>query len=213
MKNIIIFGAGGFGREVVDTIERINVAERKYNIVGFIDENRDLVNTSINGIKVIGGDDSVIQLSREKELFGVIAVSSANIKQKIIDKLSNYIVWENIIDPSACISQYVDIGVGNVVQPYTFISSNVKIGDHCILNVGSVIGHDTVLEDCVSVMPSCSISGNTYLSKGVYIGSNACIIPGKKIAKNCVVGAGALVNKDLLRKGVYAGVPAKLLHG
>lgn len=210
MKDIVIFGAGGLGREVYDIIMRINNQKIEYNVLGFIDEKTELKSMEINGKKVLGGDEIAIELSGERPLYGALALSSWQLRKKIVNKMKDHIIWENIIDPSACISHTALVGMGNIIQYNVFVSSKVKIGDFCILNVGSVIGHDTNVDDYVSIMPCCNVTGNVSLEKCTYLGGNVCVIPGINIAEKCVIGAGAVVVKDLVETGTYVGVPAKL---
>ena len=138
-------------KKYIDTIGRINERRKNYNVLGFIDEEKELKGKYINGVKVLGGDDVAVELSHKKDLFGVIAIASSSIKRKIVNRMGQYIIWENIIDPSVCISKNMYMGEGNVIQPGVIICADVKMGNHCILNMGVTLGHDSILEDYVSI--------------------------------------------------------------
>lgn len=210
MKDLVIFGAGGCGREVADTVARINKISNTYNLIGFADERCELWGRRVNGISVLGGDNEIIKMCKEGKLYGVLAIASANLKHIINNKMKDYIIWENIIDPSACISPYAKLGRGNIIQPFVYVGSNAFIGNHCTINVSSVIGHDVVVDDYVSIMSCCDVAGNVHLKKGVYLGSGVSVIQGKKIQNRSIIGAGAVVVKDIDKTGTYIGVPARL---
>lgn len=209
MKDLVLIGASGYGREVYDTIERINKNKPTYNVVGFIDDDEKIWETKVNGIEVLGGIDYIKNNFKDKEIYATITIASADVKKKISSKLEKYVTWENIVDPTALISNYCHIGKGTLIGPYSQVGPNSKVGDFCSVLFGCSIGHDAVLEDFVSVMDYCDITGYDYLEEGVYLGSSVAILPNIRICKDSVVGGGAVVVKNLLETGTYIGIPAK----
>lgn len=208
MKDLIIIGAGGFGREVADTVERINNVCPRYNLLGFADDDETSWDRDVNGIKVLGGID-FIKKNVSPKTYAVIAVASANAKRNIVNTLDEFVIWENIIDPTALVSKFNSMGVGNIIQPFTVIGPNTTIGNHCMINLRGSLGHDAVIEDYVSTMSYCDITGHVHLEKGVYLGSSVCIIPGIFVKENSIIGAGATVIKDINETGTYVGNPAR----
>lgn len=202
-KEIVIFGAGGLGREVADTIARINDKKETYHVKGFIDERKELWGEKLNGIKILGGDEYAAELAERQELYGVIAIASAQIRRGIVERIGEKLKWETIIDPTVCVSPYAQIGEGNIIQSYVFVSSNTTIGNHSIINVNTIIGHDAVIDSFVSVMPSCNIMRGAYLEKDVYLGAGTTIIPKKRIARGTIIGAGAIMVKNVCRESDF----------
>lgn len=202
MKKLIIFGAGGFAKEVADTIGRINRINNTYKILGFIDEREELHRTEINGLPVLGGDEIAIKMAKEEQIYGVLGLSSSKIKRAIVRKMGDLIEWETIVDPTGCISSSSQIGRGTVIQPFSIIGPNVKVRDFCTINCRCTIGHDSLVENYVSAMVSCDISGNVCVKEDVYLGSGVKIIPSVTIGKGVTVGAGATVVKSV--EGVCA---------
>lgn len=211
MKDLILIGASGYGREINDMIERINEKEPTYNLLGFIDDNSELWGTVINGVEVLGGLDYVKENFQNKAVCAAITIASANVKRKIVKELDEYVSWENIIDPTAIISKYCEIGQGNLIGPFTQIGPNSKVGDFCSIVYCCSIGHDAILEDYVSAMDYCDITGYDYLEEGVYLGSSVAILPSIRICKDTTIGGGGVVVKDILAQGTYIGVPVKPL--
>ena len=208
MKDLVIIGAGGFGREVADTVQRINSISKEYNLIGFIDDNEDIWNITINGYEVIGGID-FLKNNFGNKVNAVVAIASADEKKNIVSKLNDYVEWENIIDPTALVSKSNVIGKGNIIQPFSVIGPNTIIGNHCVINLRGSIGHDAVLDDYVAMMSMCDVTGYVHLKEGVYLGSSVCIIPSIVVREYSIIGAGSTVIKNIMETGTYAGSPAK----
>lgn len=211
MKNLIIIGASGYGREIYDMIERINEKKDKYNVIGFIDDNEKIWGTEVNTVSVLGGMDYLKKNFNKKEVSAVLAIASADVKKKIALELDEYVQWETLIDPTALVSKYCKIGDGSLIGAFTQVGPNSIVGKFCSILYACSIGHDAILEDYVSVMDYCDITGYDYLEEGVYLGSSVAILPGLKVCKESVLGGGTVVVKDILEKGTYVGVPARLI--
>lgn len=211
MKDLIIIGASGFGREVAWLVERINNVNPTWNLLGFIDDNESLTVNSINGYKVLG---TTKDIEKYKESSFVCAVGSSKIRKQIIDRLGGY-KFATIIDPSVEMSNLVDIGEGSIICAHTLLTVNIHIGRHVIVNLDCTIGHDAVLEDFVTLYPSVNVSGMTRYGECVELGTGSQIIQGINVGKGTIVGAGSVVVKDLPDECTAVGVPCKPIkfHG
>lgn len=207
MKDIVIIGAGDFGKEVAWLIEDINMVSNQYNLLGYIDDQKE-IGIELNGYQVIGNTEYLAEISQNKELFSVISVQNPNIKKAFAHSLEN-IKWETLIHPSSIITRSVKIEEGSIITAGNIISNNVNIGKHCLVNLGCTIGHDNIIEDYVCVMPGCNLSGFTTLREGCYLGTGVKIIPHKTIGKESIVGAGAVVINDIPDNCTAVGSPAK----
>lgn len=207
MKDLYIIGAGGFGREVAWLVERINEVNPTWNIKGFIDDNESLWRTKEDAYNVVGGCDYLKTLG---DVYVVCAVGSARVRKIIIDKLKDSSVkFATVIDPTVIVSNRVQIGEGTIICAGTIITVDIEIGNHVIINLDCTLGHDDVIADYVTVYPSVNISGNVTVGECSELGTGMQIIQGKNIAPNTIVGAGAVVVKDLNESGTYVGSPAK----
>lgn len=209
MKNIAIFGAGGFGREVKTIIDKINeVTPNTYQFLGFYDDGV-AKDTIINGFPVLGGIDDLNNVDQSLQL--VVSIGDPKIKQKIISKINNdHIAYPTIIHPKASISaDDVVIGKGCIICEGTIITCNIKIGDFVILNLMCTVGHDTQIKDYCAFMPSVNISGEVLINESVYVGTGAKIINLLEIGASTIVGAGAVVSKSLPANCTAVGIPAK----
>ncbi len=101
------------------------------------------------------------------------------------------------------------MGEGTIITAGNILTVDIKIGKHVMVNLDCTIGHDTVIEDFCSIMPSANISGNVKLEEGAYIGTGTQIINKIVIGKYSIIGAGAVVIRDIPARCTAVGVPAK----
>jgi sugar O-acyltransferase (sialic acid O-acetyltransferase NeuD family) len=197
MKDIYIIGSGGFGRETAETIRDMNKITPAFNIKGFIDDDESKWGHIYNDIEVLGGTSYLAHICRNNKPYSVISIADGNVKARMAEKFHGLVEWANIIHPTVVKWSNVDMGVGNVFQPFVFIGPNAKIGNHTMANVKTNIGHDTIIEDYSSFMCFCDITGNVHVQKKVFAGSRVSIIPGLSIGESAKLGAGSVIIKDV----------------
>ena len=208
MKNIVIIGVGGFGREIKMLIDQINENKPSFNILGFYDDAVGLKKV-YNGIKYLGTLNKLNQVKQETAV--AIGIGDPKTKVKIKERLSNKnLTFPSLIHPSVLIgSDEVNIGEGTIICSGVIITCNIEIGNFVTLNLACTVGHDTIIKDYASFMPSVNISGEVVICECVYVGTGAKIINQLKIGKNTIVGAGAVVSKTLPENCTAVGIPAK----
>lgn len=208
MKDIVIIGSGGFGREVAWLIDEINKVENTWNLLGFVDDNDSVHNTEVNGVKVLGGTEWLV----DKKVNVVCAIGDPIVKKKVLSKLQE---TENtypvLIDPLVRCSSTVKFGEGSIICAENTLTTNIKIGKHVIINLDCTIGHDATIGDYSTILPSVNVSGETLIGECVSMGTSSSIIQGVSIGENTVVGAGAVVVKDLPANCTAVGAPAKAI--
>ena len=209
MNNLIIIGASGFGREVAWAVERLNKVNPVWNLLGFMDDNDEIQGANINGYTVLGKTTDV---SRYPDEYFVCAVGASATREKIINRVKKVnpgIKFGTVIDPSAEISDFVTIGEGTIICAHTIITVNISVGDHVIINLDCTIGHDAVLKDFVTLYPSVNVSGAAMIGHGAELGTGMQIIQGMSVGDYSIVGAGAIVVKNIPAKCTAVGNPAK----
>lgn len=209
MKDLIIFGASGFGREVAWAVERINKVKPTWNLLGFMDDNESIQGNVINGYEVLG---KTADIGKYPDVYFVCAVGASRTREIIIRKLKSVnpnIKFGKVIDPSVEISNLVTIGEGTIICAHTIITVNIAIGNHVIINLDCTVGHDAVIQDFVTMYPSVNVSGITHIGHAAELGTGMQIIQGKSIGDYSIIGAGAVVTKDIPSKCTAVGSPAK----
>lgn len=210
MKKIAVFGAGGFGREVHMLIEQINKTSPQWEFTGFFDDDAGKHNKRINNQPVLGGLDAVNSIKEELNL--VFAIGNPKVKRSLVKKISNPLIkFPVLIHPNVVLGspEFLEIGEGTIICASNIITTNIKIGRHVILNLACTVGHDTVIEDYCSFMPTVNVSGEVLIREGVFVGTGAKIINQLEVGENSVIGAGAVVAKNIPADCTAVGVPAK----
>lgn len=113
------------------------------------------------------------------------------------------------IGPFVEIQKDVVIGKRTKIQSHTFVCELVSIGDDCFIGHGVMFIND-LFEKGGPAQGDKSLWKETHIGHHVSIGSNATILP-VRICDNVVIGAGAVVTKNIDEPGVYVGNPAKRL--
>lgn len=213
-KKIIILGTGGTSVDILDIINDINEkTEERFECVGFLDDDKEKIGKSINGIKIIGSLKKAKEYKNAFFVNGIGNPSNFLRKEEIIRKTFIPInKFLTIIHPSASVSKTSKVGKGSVIFQNVTINSNVKIGNHVVILSNSAICHDSIIGDYGCVASSVSISGNVKIGKSCYMGSNSSIKEGIKIGHYSLIGIGSVVLENISNNVIFAGNPAKLLR-
>lgn len=210
MKNLIIVGASGFGREVEQYIEDINLSEQtpKLNLLGYIDDNLDALEGTFHKYKVI---DTIKFHTPIKDVYYICALAFPKTKKYIVDLLkAKGAVFSSIIHPTARISKYAKIGEGCIVTPNSNINTEAQVGDFVAV-LASGIGHDAKVGSFSTLSGHVCVNGHVEIGESVYIGCGALIAPGKKIGDASTVGIGSVVVTNIKSGVTVFGNPAKKL--
>lgn len=208
MKDIVIIGVGGFGREVKVLIDQINQVDKKFNLLGFYDDANDLT-SYYNGLPYLGKIEDLNSLDHEISV--AIGIGDPMAKKIIISKLINpNLTFPSLIHPSVILgNDNVTIEEGSIICAGCIITCNIEIGRFVTLNLMCTVGHDTNIGSYSSFMPSVNISGEVLIEESVYVGTGAKIINQLIIGQDTIVGAGAVVSKSLPPNCTAVGIPAK----
>lgn len=203
MDDVVIIGAGGFGREVADVLKYDQFA----HLVGFIDDDPDTDLLDRRGDKHLGGLDTLGEYSECGYLIGVGDPTLRCRFAQAADRAG--MAAEAAVHTSATFGEANRIDGGLVACSHVSVTTNVTIGRHVHLNLNCTVGHDAVLGDFVTVNPGANISGNVTLGREVTVGTGAAIIQGVTIGAGATVGAGAVVTRDVPAGVTAVGVPAR----
>lgn len=212
MKSVVIVGAGGFGREVLEIFKAQNKISKTWDILGFVDEDKQLHGKIMNGYPVLGGLDWLREHNNDN-LGCVCAIGTCETRKQVVEKLQEIGVnFHNAIHPSVIMSEFAELGKDVIICAGSILTVNIKIGDHVHINLNSTIGHDAVIGSYCTINPIVAINGNNHLAEGVYIGTGATFIQGISVGSWSTIGAGAVVIEHIPDKVVAVGVPAKVIE-
>lgn len=211
MKDIAIFGAGGFGREVASIIEIINQKEPKWRIVGFFDDGVKPGEQISHFGKVLGGMDELNNWSSELDL--AIAIGNPVHLKGVRERITNKNVsFPNIVYPDFYVydPETFTIGRGNIINKGCGCTCNVTIGSFNVINGYIGFGHDDKVGDYNVIMPSVNVSGEVSIGDCNLLGVGSIILQQIKIGNNVRLGAGAVLLTKPKDGYTYIGNPAKV---
>ena len=211
MQDVVIIGAGGFGREVLDVFNAINRNKNpQYNVMGFIvDETYGHAGTIINEYPILGG---LSWFSKHQNVQAICAIGKPHFRYEVIQRVSKLgIEFCTIIHPSVIMTKWTKIGIGTVITAGCVLSNQIELGNHVHINPSSTIGHDAVISDFVSISPGVLISGNVEVGEGTLIGTGTTIIEQKTIGEWSIIGAGSTVIDNIPANTTVVGTPARVI--
>jgi sugar O-acyltransferase (sialic acid O-acetyltransferase NeuD family) len=214
-KEIAIYGAGGFAREVAWLVESCNISDEiVYSVVCFIDDDKSKHGTLLNGIAMMGIDEAHQRFPKALVIGGVGVPKT---RQLLMERASSFgFSFATLVHPRVEMSQWVEIGPGTVICAGNILTTNITLGRHVQINLDCTIGHDVIMGDYTTLAPGAHVSGWVHFGRRVYVGTGAVIINGTQdrpltIGDDVVIGAGACVTKPIESGLTVVGVPARAI--
>ena len=210
MRDIVIVGCGGFGREVHDVIDAINSVKPTWNVVGYVDDAPSTENVRLveaRDSQVIGSLDEILE---GEPIHYTIGIGSPGAR-RAIDQRFQARGWDaaTLIHPEATMGHDVRVGEGSIICAGVRLTTNIELGRHTHLNLNVTVGHDCTLGDYLSVNPLVAISGWVTTGECVMFGTHSTILQNLNVGAESVVGAGSCVVKNVPSNVTVKGVPAK----
>ena len=202
---LLIYGAGGLGREVLSLVN----ATGMYEVKGFLDDSMAR-GTSVKGVQVLGGCAEVRSFDQPINL--VLALGSPSSKIELLKKLDRSKVSFPILrHPSVILQEAsaIEIGEGTILCAGSILTTDIRIGSHVLINLNCTIGHGVTIGMASSIMPGVNVAGEVSVGSGVLIGSGVNVINKVKLGDHCTIGMGSVVLRDVEAGVTAVGVPAK----
>jgi sugar O-acyltransferase (sialic acid O-acetyltransferase NeuD family) len=211
VRDILIYGAGGAGRVIANTLALDKNPETAWKVKGFIDDTERYRGKKINGIPVWGGLD---YLRDYKGNLVVTIVEKPEVRKNLILRIkqNNKIRFPVIINTVSLVTPFIEWGEGCILSsPYIVVSVNVKVGAFVYIGGSTRIGPDVSLGDFSSIFAGIIVEEGVVLGEGCVIGSGAIVQPGITIGDGSIIGGGSVVMGDIPPGVIAAGVPAKII--
>ncbi len=206
MRDLIIVGASGFGREVAQYVEDINQCSPTWNLLGYIDDNLEALDGIGHGHAVI---DTIQGHTPKGCADYVCGLAMPAVKRSVVELLegrgARFVTLQH---PSARVSRYARIGRGCIITPNSNINTDAVVGNFVSV-LASGVGHDAMVGDFSTLSGHVCVNGHVEIGPGVYVGCGALIAPSKKVGEGATVAIGSVVVTNV-RPGVKVfGNPAK----
>ncbi|MCB1886729.1 MAG: hypothetical protein KDH20_03880 [Rhodocyclaceae bacterium] len=206
MIDLFIIGAGGFGREVLDTVVQFNAVTPTYRVRGFIDDTMP-AGTVVNGVAVAG--DIAHLASLPDTPHALLAIADPVAKRRIVEATRHRVHFETLIHPTCLVSPFAHIGAGAIIQGYSLVAANARVGEHVTINAHSGVGHDAVVGPFCSIMSFCDLAGGSSVGELTFAGSGVKVLPKIRVADASFLCGGAIIMKDVPTSAKMIGNPAR----
>ena len=152
---------------------------------------------------------SFLELSEVFAQVAYLGVGNGTIRENWLEKFHDNFEFAPLIHPTAILGNNVQLGEGVIVTAYSHLTCDIVVGRGAQFNLQTTVGHDSNIGDFVTTAPKVAISGHVSVGRHVTFGTSSTVLPGVSICDHVVIGAGAVVTKDITKPGTYVGVPAK----
>ena len=208
MDDVIIAGAGGHGKVVLDVL----LAARKFRPVGFIDANLSLTDSYIGGLPILGSANALPMLRRQKIKRAIVAIGDNRTRLRYMRILEEHgFTLVSAVHPAAHVSPGATLGSNVVVAPQAAVVAEAKIGDGAIVNTSAVVDHECELAEGVHVCPGAVLAGRVRVGRATFVGIGAQVIQCCAVGQFATIGAGAVVIDDVPEFATVVGVPARVI--
>lgn len=206
-RPLVIVGAGGFGREVVDIVDAINDRAPTHELLGFLDDGevrQDLL--ARIGVPLLGDTTRLADLDVDH----VVGIGAPEPRRRIDALAATCGRTATVLrHPHASVGRDVELGPGVIIAAGARLTTHISVGRHVHVNLNCSIGHDTVIHDYATLFGGAIVGGGCVIGVGATVGSGAVILPGVRVGDGAVVGAGATVIRDVADHGIVVSVAAR----
>ncbi|MGH8516853.1 MAG: acetyltransferase [Panacagrimonas sp.] len=195
-RRVMLLGAGGHASDVLGLIERINLQEPTWDVIGIADDSAvPKLDRFVNrNIPFLGTIDEALARHPDVEFLATVGFPAG--RRLVAERAERSgCAAATLVDPRAIVAPNVAIGAGSVVMGGSYLSALVGIGRHVYVSALVVIGHDTLVGDYSSLMPGAMICGDAVLGSDVLIGANATVLQGARVLEGASVGAGSVARR------------------
>ena len=205
---LLVFGAGGHAKVVIDIIEQ----QGNYEIAGLLDDDVKHKGGSFFGYPVLGTRADLPALISAQLRHAIVTIGDNASRAAVAAHLDQH-GWRfaSAIHPRASIGRGATIGPGSVVMAGCVVNADASLGAQVIINTGATVDHDCRIEDAAHVAPGCHLCGGVSVGQGTLVGAGTTVTPGVRIGNGVIVGAGSTVVRDVADAARVSGVPARPL--
>lgn len=209
MKQLLIIGARGFGREIYFNAMECKGYETEFTLKGFLDDKADALEGLSGYAPILGPvEDYVIQ---PDDVF-FCALGDVNFKRHYIELVkAKGGIFQSLIHSSAIIYNSTHIGEGCLIFANVHITADIRISDYVTVCGFSTIGHDARIGQYSHLGAYSFLGGHSELGESVTLHPRASILPHKKVGSGATVGAGSVVMRNVKPGTTVFGLPAKLI--
>lgn len=212
-RNLVVVGAGGFGRETVEAINAMNACDASWQLLGYLDDNPILQGQHVDGTPVLGGIAEAKNLPDASFVICAGRPDNYFSRPRIVDRLGlSTERYATIIHPTAIVSASSSIGPGSVLLANAVLTAAVTVGSHVAVMPHVTLTHDDVIDDFSTIASGVRLGGHVRIGRGAYLGAGALIREGRSVGRRAMIGMGSVVLDNVPDEQVWIGIPARYLR-
>jgi sugar O-acyltransferase (sialic acid O-acetyltransferase NeuD family) len=208
-QRILIVGAGGFGREVLQWA-RDAWPESEDRIAGFLSSDADALEGFDCGHSVLGSPDSYRPAPGDRLLLAIgIPYARRRVAESLLAHNAEFLT---LIHPAAIVAGSASIGLGSILCPYSIASDSCCVGRFVIMNYHSSLGHDASAGDFAVLSPYATLGGSAHIEDDAFLGLHSSVAPGKTVGARSKVSANSCALHDSAADALIHGVPGRIVY-
>jgi sugar O-acyltransferase (sialic acid O-acetyltransferase NeuD family) len=205
-EKLVVFGAGGHAKVVIDLIEQ----QGNYEIAGLLDDDIKHQGKHFFGYPVLGMRADLPALLSAQLRHAIVTIGDNASRAALATFLDQHgWCFASAIHPHASIGRGVEVCPGSVVMAGCVVNADAYLGAQVIINTGATVDHDCRIEDAVHIAPGCHLCGGVSVGQGSLVGAGSTVTPGVRIGRKVIVGAGSTVIRDVADGTKVSGSPAR----
>ncbi len=213
MTDLILIGAGGHARVVIEILKRA-----RQTIVAAVDANPKLHGINLDGVPVIGGDEKILDrkptdvmlINAVGNVGLAIGQSGLSVRRGLFERFTAQgYRFGSVISPDATVASTAHLDHGCHIITGAILHPGAKVGANTIINTGAQLDHDCIVGAHCHIAPGVIFSGAVTVGDNVHVGVGAAVVQGIRIGSNAVIGAGAVVTADVPAGITVLGCPAR----
>ena len=205
--DLIIVGAGGFGREVHVMLDDV-YPDEQYQFKGFLADESNELAASLGPI--LGSPETYEPQPNDRL---ILAIGYMEVRERLSKHLeSRGAVFADFIHPRAFVAKNAKIGRGPVIFPFAVVSNAAEIGNHVHLNYYASVGHDAQVGNWCLMAPYATMNGFSSIDDGVYLSTHSTVVVNKHVKKYAKVSANSTVQHNVPENSFVFGVPGRVMR-
>jgi len=207
VSRILIVGAGGFGREVLQWA-RAAWPDRVARIAGFLSDEPSRLAGHDCSLTIIASPEGFVPEPGDALL---LAIGIPAARRRVAEALQlRGATFLTLIHPTAIVAPTAEIGEGAILCPYSIVSDSARVGRCALLNYHASLGHDASVGEYAVLSPYATLGGNAQIAEDVFLGMHASVGPGRRIGARSKISANSCALADAPTDSIIYGVPGRV---
>lgn len=207
LPQLVIIGAGGFGREVFAWARESVQVGREWEVKGFIDDNLEALANKRTAGRLLG---RISDYQPQPEDVFVCAIGTPALKRRCTEMIeARKGRFARLVHRSALVADGAELGEGVIVCPNAVVSVDTRVGRHVGINLAATVDHDAQVGDWTQINCHCDLTAGVQIGQEVFFGSRVTLFPGVRVGDRAHLGGGCVVTRDVPEGVKVFGNPAK----